>query len=166
MYIVDSLTSKSQPTALYFMPEKILSDRSTVFISYITAFLQLETPYSIQHYTRGPFIQQITTKSITMLKKEKVALNRFWKNTICLQCVCVCAKLLQLCLILCDPMNGSLPGSSVHGTLQARILDLVAKSSSRGSYRPRDQMGALLCFLHWQVDSLPLVPPGKPPPQV
>ena len=74
----------------------------------------------------------------------------------------MCAKLLHLCLILCDPMNGSLPGSSVHGTLQARILDLVAKSSSRGSYRPRDQMGALLCFLHWQVDSLPLVPSAKP----
>ena len=37
-------------------------------------------------------------------------------------CVCVCAKLLQLCLTLCDLMDCSLPGSSVHGILQARIL--------------------------------------------
>ena len=36
---------------------------------------------------------------------------------------CVCAKLLQSCLILCDPMNSSLPGSSVHGILQSRILE-------------------------------------------
>ena len=75
--------------------------------------------------------------------------------------MCVRAKLLQWCLILCDPMDCSLPGNSVHGTPQARILDWVAMPSSRGSYRPRDQMGALLCFLHWQADSLPLVPSAK-----
>ena len=38
----------------------------------------------------------------------------------------------QLCLILCDPMDGSLPGSSVHGALQARTLEWVAISFSRG----------------------------------
>ena len=36
-------------------------------------------------------------------------------------CVCVCAKSLQSCLILCDPMDCSLPGSSVYVILQARI---------------------------------------------
>ena len=34
-----------------------------------------------------------------------------------------CAKLLQSCLTLCDPRDYSLPGSSVHGILQARILE-------------------------------------------
>ena len=38
------------------------------------------------------------------------------------------AKSLQLCLTLCDPMDGSLPGSSVHGIFQARILEWVAIS--------------------------------------
>ena len=38
----------------------------------------------------------------------------------------MCAKLLQLCLTLCDPMACSPPGSSVHGILQARILEWVA----------------------------------------
>ena len=35
------------------------------------------------------------------------------------------AKLLQSCLTLCDPIDGSPPGSSVHGILQARILEWV-----------------------------------------
>ena len=50
-----------------------------------------------------------------------------------------CAKLLQLCPSLCDPMDCSPPGSSVHGILHARILEWVAMPSSRGSSRPRDQ---------------------------
>ena len=45
----------------------------------------------------------------------------------------------QLCLALCNPMDCSLPGSSVNGILQARILEWVATSSSRGSSWPRDR---------------------------
>ena len=52
--------------------------------------------------------------------------------------VCVRAKLLQLYLTLCDPMHCSLSGSSVHGILQARILEWVAMPSSRGSSQFRD----------------------------
>ena len=48
------------------------------------------------------------------------------------------AKSLQPCLILCDPMDYSLPDSSVHGILQARILKWVAIPSCRGSSQPRD----------------------------
>ena len=51
----------------------------------------------------------------------------------------VCAKLLQLCLTLCNPVTYSPPGSSVHGILWARILEWVAMPSSRGSSQPRDQ---------------------------
>ena len=49
------------------------------------------------------------------------------------------AKLLQSCLTLCDPMDCSPPGPSVHGILQARILEWVAMPSSRGSSPPRDR---------------------------
>ena len=45
---------------------------------------------------------------------------------------------LQPCLTLCDPKNYSPPGSSVHGILQARILEWIAMSSSQGSSWPRD----------------------------
>ena len=45
----------------------------------------------------------------------------------------------QPCPTLCDPMDCSLPGASVHGISQARILEWVAVSFSRGSSRPRDR---------------------------
>ena len=45
----------------------------------------------------------------------------------------------QLCLTLCNPRDYSPPGSSVHGILQARILEWVAMPSSRGSSQHRDQ---------------------------
>ena len=67
----------------------------------------------------------------------------------------------QSCPTLCDPMDCSPPNSSVHGILQARILEWVAMPSSRGSSRPRDRTHISLCLLHWQADSLPLLPPGK-----
>ena len=47
-------------------------------------------------------------------------------------------EVAQKCLTLCNPMDCSLPGSSVHGIFQARILESVAISFSRGSSRPRD----------------------------
>ena len=50
----------------------------------------------------------------------------------------VCVQLLQSCPTLCDPMNCSLPDSSVHGVLQARIPWWAAMPSSRGSFQPRD----------------------------
>ena len=57
-----------------------------------------------------------------------------------LPCVRVHAKSLQLGLTLCDPIDSSLPGSSVHGILQARILERVAISFSRESSWSRDQI--------------------------
>ena len=45
----------------------------------------------------------------------------------------------QSCQTLGDPMDCSPPGSSVHGTLQARILEWVAISFSSGSFRPKDR---------------------------
>ena len=54
---------------------------------------------------------------------------------------CKKVKLLgtQSCLTLCNPMDYSLPGSSVHGMLQARTLECVAVSSSKRFSQPRDQ---------------------------
>ena len=46
---------------------------------------------------------------------------------------CMCAKLFQLCPNLCDPMDYSPSGSSVHGTVQARMLEWVVMPTSRES---------------------------------
>ena len=61
-------------------------------------------------------------------------------------------------------MDCSPQGSSVHGILQSRILELIAISSSRGSSQPRDWTHISYYLLHWQAGSLPLVPCRKPPP--
>ena len=45
----------------------------------------------------------------------------------------------QLCPTLCDPMDCSIPGSSVHGIFRARVLEWVAMPFSRVSSQPRDQ---------------------------
>ena len=68
-------------------------------------------------------------------------------------------SIFQSCLTLCDPVNCGPPGSSAHGISQARTLEWVAISYSRGSSNP----GIELVSLHWKVDSLPLEPTGKFP---
>ena len=74
--------------------------------------------------------------------------------------VLCCAKSLQSCPTLCDPMDCSPPGSSVHGIFQARILEWVAMLSSRRSPRPRDRtcVSDVSCI----AGSLPLAPLGNP----
>ena len=52
---------------------------------------------------------------------------------------CVCARSSQSCPTLCDPMDRSPIGSSVHGMLQARILEWVAMPSSGGSFQARER---------------------------
>ena len=73
--------------------------------------------------------------------------------------LCVCAKLLQLCLTLCDPMDrvlcpwdspGKNTGVDCHTLLQGIFLTQGSNLS-------------LLGLWHWQMGSLPLAPPGKPP---
>ena len=53
--------------------------------------------------------------------------------------MCICAKSLQSCLTLCNPMDCGPPGSYVPGILQAGLLEWVAMPSSGGSSQPRDQ---------------------------
>ena len=75
---------------------------------------------------------------------------------------CVHAKSLQSCPTLCNTLDRSPPGSSVHGILQATILKWVPMPSYRGSSQPRDQTPVSYVSCPWQSGSLPLVPPGKP----
>ena len=85
----------------------------------------------------------------------------------------------QPCLTVCDPTDCSPPGSSVYGVVQARILEWVAFSFSRGSFQPRDQTQVScvaggfftsdICAVLWVVaqlcpilcDSMDDSPPGS-----
>ena len=64
----------------------------------------------------------------------------------------------KLCPTLCDPVEHSPPGSSVHGILQAKILECVAFSSSRVSSLSRDWTCVSYTYLHWPAGSVFNIP--------
>ena len=68
------------------------------------------------------------------------------------------AKLLQLCLTLCDPINGSPPGSAVPGILQARTLEWVAIAFSN-AWKGKVKMKSLSCV--WLFDPMGCSLPGS-----
>ena len=78
-----------------------------------------------------------------------VVCTQVWQNII-----------LQSCRALCNPVDCSPPGLSVHGDSPGKTIGWVAMASSRGSSRPRDLSLHLLCLLHWQEGSLPLGNPS------
>ena len=83
----------------------------------------------------------------------------FFYQTPCLAwCVCSVA---QLCPTLCNPMDCSLPSSSVHGIFQARILQWVAMPSSRDLPDPGTELTSLMSPAT-AGGFLPLAPPRKP----
>ena len=92
-------------------------------------------------------------KSWTWLS-DWTELNRMSFSLKC--CCCIVAK---SCPTLCNPMDCSLPGSSVHGISQARILEWVNISSSREIFPTQ---GSNSHLLHWQVVSLLLSYQGSP----
>ena len=69
----------------------------------------------------------------------------------------LCVSVAQSCLSLCDVMDCNPPGSSVHGILQATVLEWVAMPFSRG-YSQQRSNSCLFHLLHWQADSLSAEP--------
>ena len=84
-------------------------------------------------------------------------------------CMCVCiyiyiyihAKSLQSCWALCDPMDCSPPGSSVHGDSPGKNTGVGCHALLQGIFPTQGLNLHLSCLLHWQAGSLPLVPPGN-----
>ena len=98
-----------------------------------------------------PFIS-LTYHPVSILVNSK-SFHRSNLRTILIPC-CLVA---QFCPILCDPVDCSPPGSPVHGSSQARILEWVAISFSRGSSQPWD--GTHISCIGRQI---PTEPAGKP----
>ena len=84
--------------------------------------------------------------------------DRRGEEALQLPAAAVMVSAAQLCPTLCDPVDCSPPGSSVHGISQARGLEWAATPSSRGPSQPRDEPRDPAL----QADSLPSEPPGKP----
>ena len=72
---------------------------------------------------------------------------------------CYCCLVDKSCPTLMQPMDWRLPGSSVHGISEARMLECVAIYFSKGSFQCKDQT----FVSYWQADSLPLSHQGSPP---
>ena len=96
-------------------------------------------------------------------------LQTFSKMSVCVymyvcvtHIICICAQSLQSCPTPTDPMYYSPPGSSVHGILQARILEWVAMPSSRGSSLPRDWTHVSCMSPALTGGFCTTVPPGNP----
>ena len=77
-------------------------------------------------------------------------------------CVCVLSRFSHVWLIATPCMDRSLPGSSVHGVLQARIWSGLSRPPLGDLPNPGTETVSLR-LLHRQEGSLPLMPPGKPP---
>ena len=90
----------------------------------------------------------VTSSHHMQIKSEQLQSNSFI-NPWC----CKSKWIAQLCLTLCNPMDYNLPGSSAHGIFQARTLEWVAISLSRGASQPKDQTQvshiAGRCFTIW-----------------
>ena len=91
---------------------------------------------------------QGTLYCILIPQVPKASLKISTSNKLNLMRAC---SVTQPCPILSGPMDCSLPGSSVHGTFQPRILEWVAISCFRGSSQPRDgtQVSCASCIGRW-----------------
>ena len=97
------------------------------------------------------FLKKIFSNIFESVEWDILWLLTFFINTVYMKW----SEVAQSCLTLCDPMDCSLLGSSVHGIFQARILEWVAISFSRGTSRPRDWTWVShivgRCFTVWAI---------------
>ena len=73
-----------------------------------------------------------------------------------------CAKLLQLCPALCDPMDCSPPRVLCRWDFLGKNTGVGCHALLQGIFPTQGSNPCLRHLLHWQVDSLPPAPPGKP----
>ena len=127
----------------YFAPNKILLKTLTLCFSF-----QSTLAYEAWLYDTALLLCQTPL--------QETCLGHQGSSTQCVcvcVCVCVCAWVVQSCPTLCDLMNYSPPGFSVHGILQARILEWIATPFSRVSSPTQESNPHLLWLPRWQADS-------------
>ena len=129
---------------MYCYKEKVLflSQRNQLSLEY--SFMLFI--FFLLIFVSKDFFIDISTEYYMCLLNTVFALHRnksewflflIWKNL--KSCETNCCLVPKLCPTLCDHLDCSPPGSSVHGILQARILEWVVSSFSRGSSWPRDR---------------------------
>ena len=125
--------------------------QSWLFPSFTSYIVFLRRPFRINVCNIPSVIYTIAILFASYHLSLILSLLIFYFN---FSCLCLLAKSLQSCPTLWDLMDCSPPGSSVHGILQARILEWVSMFSSRGISLTKGLNLYLLCLLYWQVGSL------------
>ena len=121
----------------------------------------------IQKHRRGWIRMKTMLGWCYYLKLEMQVEEQFWNGEFFMFGIywvwgpCMPAQLIQPCVTLCDLMDCSPPGSSVHGILQARILEWVAMPFSR-IFLTQGLNSRLPASPAFQADTLPTEPPGRP----
>ena len=127
----------------------------------LCAFLYITGPsFSVSHAEASPQSPMLMCPGPSPWSSSPSTSTPYWSHPILMALNIICymhAKLLQSCLTLW-PINCSPPASSVHRILQARILERVATSSSRGSFQPRNW--TLLSYVFPVLQLQPKIWPG------
>ena len=122
--------------AWYHCPKQVFTFFLTVNLDYnCTAHFSLEGKMGL--------------REVKQLTHSHTAIRRQWQ--------CAGGLVTKPCLTLCDPVDCSPPGSSVHGISQARVLEWAAISFSRGSSQPRNQTRIRVAGRFFTAE-----PPGAP----
>ena len=109
---------------------KMIKMRNPGAQDWLDKLLKFQGDWEIDRRDQRVYSQRTGVQGVREEKEEG--------QRLCAKIVCVRVLVTQSCPTLCDPMDCSPPGSSVHGILQARILEWVAIPSSRVSPWPRD----------------------------
>ena len=119
------------------------------------------------HKSRPHCISQVVNLILKMIKNNHVSLRELLSILFSGKSVYHC-EVFQSCLTLCDLIDCSLQGSSVHWIFQARVLEWIAIFFSRGPSQPRDRTQVSLiagrCFIIWATRKAVSCPPATDDP--
>ena len=107
-------------------------------------------------------LQYCKVISLQLIKINEKNAKTLWICLYVIKIVCCCYCLVAKPCLFCDPMDSSLPGSSIHRIVQAGILEWVAISFSRGSSQPRNWTCSCCCLSCSVGKFFTAEPLGKP----
>ena len=115
--------------------------------------LHVQLAGSTSCVTRGGFLACDPPRSLAVILGPQLIRAVLSQEELSASCLLsfLCVLSLQSCPALCDPTDRSPPGNSVHGIVEARLLEWVAMPFSRGSSQPRyrTQVSCIPCTGRW-----------------
>ena len=135
----------------------IFGKQSPVWLEHSELNFSASSTHYISHIKQWMHVVSIELRIVCII--AKINQDCTYKSPSLVPSTLCCCLVAKLCLTLCDPMDCSLPGSSVHGISQAKILEGVATSFSWGSSWPIDQTrvsctGRRILY-HWSTREAP-----------